>query len=68
MRRAAREGGRVDDVRLRVEDVPARVHHALVAVVGAVDDGGDVAPIVDEVVLVEQEVEIPGRNDTSLTY
>ena len=59
MRRAAGEGGRVDDVRLRVEDVPSGVHDALV-VVGAVDDGGDVATVVDEVVLVEEQVEVPG--------
>ena len=60
MRRAAGEGGRVDDVRLRVEDVPSGVDHALVAV-GAVDDGGDVATVVDEVVLVEEKVEVPDR-------
>ena len=63
MRRAAGEGGRVDDVRLRVEDVPSGVDHALVAV-GAVDDGGDVAAVVDEVVLVKEEVEVPLGNET----
>ena len=63
MRRAAGEGGRVDDVRLCVEDVASGVDHALVAV-GAVDDGGDVAAVVDEVVLVKEEVEVPLGNDT----
>ena len=63
VRGAACEGGGVDDVRLGVEDVPSGVHHALVAVVvvGAVDDGGDVATVVDEVVLVEEKVEVPER-------
>ena len=46
-------------MRLRVEDVPSGVHDALV-VVGAVDDGGRVATVVDEVVLVEEQVEVPG--------
>ena len=62
VRGAAGGGGRVDDVRLRVENVPARVHDALVAAVlaaGPVDHGGDVAAVVDEVVLVEEQVEVP---------
>ena len=47
-------------MRLRVEDVPSGVHDALVVTVGAVDDGGRVATVVDEVVLVEEQVEVPG--------
>ena len=60
VRGATREGGRVNGMGLGVEDVAAGVDHALAAsVTGAVDDGGDVAPVVDEVVLVEEQVEIP---------
>ena len=69
VRGATGGGGRVDDVRLRVENVAARVHDALVAAVlaaGSVDDGGDVAAVVDEVVLVEEQVEVPSSQPYSI--